>query len=132
MRVLIAEDEPLEAEALQRRLQALGHTVVDAVYDGAQAVTKAEALCPDLVFLDMRMPKLDGIGAAARILAHRRVPIILLTGQTDPALTATALRVGILGCLVKPVDRRELEATITLVMSRFTSEGPEDSRASGS
>jgi AmiR/NasT family two-component response regulator len=118
MRVLIAEDEPLEAEALRHRLQALGHTVVEAVYDGAQAVAKSAALCPDLVFLDLRMPKLDGISAAVKILAHRPVPIVLLTGQDDPAVTAAALQAGILGCLVKPIDLQHLERAIALVTPR--------------
>ncbi len=49
MRILIAEDEPLEAEALRRRVESLGHEVVAAVFDGARAVTEAGALHPDLV-----------------------------------------------------------------------------------
>jgi response regulator NasT len=120
MRILIAEDEPLEAEALRKRVEALGHTVVDVVYDGSRAVAQAGQLRPDLVFLDLRMPKLDGLAAAEKILADRPVPLIVLTGQGDPALTARLGRAGVMGCLVKPVDRKELEAAIALATRRFT------------
>lgn len=80
MRILIAEDEPLEAEALRLRVETLGHEVISVVYDGAAAVSQAAVLRPDLIFLDLRMPKLDGLTAAETILANRRVPILLLTG----------------------------------------------------
>lgn len=119
MRILIAEDEPLEADALGRRLEALGPAVVDTVYDGSEAVAKAEALCPDLILLDLRMPKLDGITAAEKILAARAVPIILLTGQSDPALLALATRAGVMGHLVKPVDGSDVKNALTLAMRRF-------------
>ncbi len=112
MRILIAEDEPLEAEALRRRVESLGHEVVAAVFDGARAVTEAGALRPDLVFLDLRMPKLDGLTAAERILAARPVPIILLTGMVDAALRRRAAQIGVVGFLAKPVDRRELELVV--------------------
>jgi response regulator NasT len=120
MRILIAEDEPLEAEALRKRVEALGHTVVDVVYDGARAVAQAGQLRPDLVFLDLRMPKLDGLAAAEKILAERPVPLIVLTGQGDPGLTARLGRAGVMACLVKPVDRKELEVAIALATRRFT------------
>ncbi len=112
MQILIAEDEPLEAEALRRRLEALGHEVPAVVCDGAQAVTLAAAMAPDLIFLDLRMPKLDGITAAQKILATRSVPIILLTGIADDALISQAMEAGIAAHLVKPVDSPELKNAI--------------------
>jgi response regulator NasT len=119
MRILIAEDEPLEAEALRRRLAALGHEVVGVVHDGAQAVTQATALTPDLVFLDLRMPKLDGITAAQAILAHRHLATILITGDSDRTLVAQATQAGVLALVVKPVDGGDLEQAIRLAMTRL-------------
>ncbi len=123
MRVLIAEDEPLEAEALATRLRVMGHAVVGLVYDGASAVAKAEVLRPDLILLDMRMPKVDGIDAAGRILAHRRVPIIMITGLADRALTDRAVQAGVVAVLLKPVDRADLEAAIART-ARFADQPP--------
>jgi response regulator NasT len=117
MRILIAEDEPLEAEGLRHRLQALGHVVQAVVYDGAAAVTQAAALGPDLIFLDLRMPKLDGITAAEQILASRPVPIVLVTGLADPPLLARAKSAGIAAHVVKPVDRPQLEQALALAMA---------------
>jgi len=117
MRILIAEDEPLEAEALQRRLEKLGHQVVASVYDGSTAVAQAAALGPDLIFLDLRMPKLDGLTAAERILATRRVPIILLSGMSDGELRARAVRIGVVAQAVKPLDQPALERVIAQAMT---------------
>ncbi len=119
MRVLIADDEPLEAEGLRVRLQALGHDVAAVVYDGTTAVAQAATLSPELIFLDFRLPRLDGMAAAQRILAGRRVPIVLLTGLLDAELEAQAMEVGIAGYLVKPVDQPELRQSIAKALRRM-------------
>lgn len=71
-------------------------------------MTQATPLQPDLILLDLRMPKLDGLTAADKILAERRVPIILLSGMTDNGLRTRAEKIGVAGFAVKPVDRPQL------------------------
>jgi len=117
MRILVAEDEPVEAEGLRRRLETLGHAV-DVVYDGEAAVAQAEAHHPDLIFLNLRMPRLDGIAAAKKIGARRRVPIIVVTGHVDPPLIARARKAGVTSHLIKPVGREDLERAIALALGR--------------
>jgi response regulator NasT len=119
VRILIADDEPLVAEGLRSRLKALGHSVAAVAYDGEAAVAKAAALHPDLILLDIKMPKLDGIAATERIMATRPVPIILVTAHCDDTLVMRAVTAGAMGYLVKPVDRQHLLPAIALATARF-------------
>ncbi len=119
LRVLIGEDQPEEAEGLQVLLEGLGHNVVGVAGDGADAVVKADTVIPDLVFLDIKMPGLDGLEATRTIMGRRPVPIILVTGYSDPELIQQAMGAGVMGYLVKPVDRKDLSPTIALALARF-------------
>jgi response regulator NasT len=119
LRVLIGEDDPVVAKALQVQLETLGHSVAGIAQDGRDAVIKAEDLTPDLIFLDIKMPRLDGVEATRHIMAHRPVPIILVTAHSDPGLVQQAMAAGVMGYLVKPVDRKELPPAIALAISRF-------------
>ncbi len=108
------------AKALQVQLEALGHSVAGIAHDGRDVVSKAETLAPDLIFLDIKMPRLDGLEATQHIMGHRPVPIILVTAHSDPGLIQQAMGAGVMGYLVKPVDRKELAPAIALAVSRFT------------
>jgi response regulator NasT len=119
MRILIADDEPRVAEGLRALLQALGHEIAGLAYDGSETVALAQVLQPDLILLDIKMPKLDGIAATERIMASRPIPIILVTAYSDETLVQRAIAAGVMGYLVKPVDRRELLAAIALATARF-------------
>jgi response regulator NasT len=119
MRILIADDEPVVAEVLRVRVEALGHHVLAVAHDGREAVEKAERVTPDLVFLDIRMPELDGIAATERIMATRPVPIILVTAYSDETLINRAIAAGVMGYLVKPVDPENLAPAIALATARF-------------
>jgi AmiR/NasT family two-component response regulator len=119
LRVLIGEDDPVVAKALKAQLEGLGHSVAGIAHDGRDAVAKAETLTPDLIFLDIKMPGLDGVEATRQIMAHRPVPIILVTAHSEPGLIQRAMAAGVLGYLVKPVDRKELLPAIALGISRF-------------
>src|SRR3954454_3377940 len=77
-RVLIAEDEALIRLDLKEMLEEEGYVVVGEAADGEQAVSLAFELRPDLVILDVKMPKLDGIAAAERIAAERIAPVVIL------------------------------------------------------
>jgi response regulator NasT len=117
LRILIAEDEPILAEGLRVRLERLGHTVVAIAYDGSDAVIQADALSPDLVFLDVKMPLMDGIQATQQIMGTRPLPIVLLTAHSDPALLKRAVAAGVRGYLVKPVDDEALLHALRLAMT---------------
>ena len=119
LKVLIAEDEAIVAQGLRVQVEGLGHSVVGIACDGRDAVGKAESLEPDLIFLDIKMPRLDGLEATRQIMSTRPVPIVLVTGHSDPDLIEKAMTAGVMGYLVKPVDRKDLAPTIALAMTRF-------------
>ncbi len=119
LRALIAEDDPVVADGLRARLESLGHSVAGISHDGRDAVGKAEALTPDIIFLDIKMPRLDGVEAARQIMAARPAPIILVTAHSDPELIQRATAAGVMGYLVKPVDRKDLPPAIAVARSRF-------------
>ncbi|HWU40173.1 MAG TPA: response regulator, partial [Candidatus Acidoferrum sp.] len=86
LKVLIAEDEAIVAQGLRVQVEGLGHSVVGIACDGRDAVGKAESLEPDLIFLDIKMPRLDGLEATRQIMSTRPVPIVVVTGHSDPDL----------------------------------------------
>ena len=94
MRVLVAEDETVIRLDLQGLLQGAGFDVVGAARDGEEAVELARSECPDLAILDVKMPRLDGIDAARKILHDRPIPIVMLTAYDEEDLVARADRGG--------------------------------------
>ena len=119
LKVLIAEDEPVVAQGLRVQLEELGHRVIGIAYDGRDAVAKVEALAPNLVLLDIKMPRMDGLEAIRQIMGQRPVPIVLVTAHSDPDLIEQAMMSGVMGYLVKPVDRKDLVPAIALATTRF-------------
>jgi len=119
LRILIAEDEPLNALALESQLEALGHTVIARAHSGTAAVELARRHPPDLAILDVRMPGMSGIAAAGAIFQIRPIPIILLTGYRDPESVDQALRAPVFHYLLKPVSLEELAPAIGVACSRF-------------
>jgi response regulator NasT len=116
---LIAEDDGLEAQEMEREVRALGHQVVGRAGTGHRAIEMARTQEPDLILLDIAMPGLDGIGAARDILALRPVPIVMVTGHADPELVERAAAAGVFTYLLKPVSRRVLDAAIQMARARF-------------
>jgi CheY-like chemotaxis protein len=109
MRILIAEDETLIRLDLRSMLERAGFEVSAEARDGEEAVALADEVRPDLAILDVKMPKLDGIEAARKILAERPIPIVMLTAYGQKELVARAVEAGVFGYLVKPFregDRR--------------------------
>jgi two-component system, response regulator PdtaR len=118
VRVLIAEDDPVIALALERRLAGAGHEVVARVGDGAAAVAALARHAPDAVIMDIVMPGMDGLEAARRITATRPVPIVAITAHDDPGLLERAIASGVAAYLVKPVDARQVETALALAVTR--------------
>ncbi|MEV0241997.1 response regulator transcription factor [Streptomyces sp. NPDC050674] len=117
-RILIVDDEPAVREALQRSLAFEGYGTEVAV-DGADALDKAAAYRPDLVVLDIQMPRMDGLTAARRIRATGdTTPILMLTARDTVGDRVTGLDAGADDYLVKPFELDELFARIRALLRR--------------
>ena len=119
-RVLIAEDEALIRLDLAEMLREEGYEVVGEAGDGQEAVELAEKLNPDLVIMDVKMPRRDGIDAAAEIAAKRIAPIVILTAFRQRDLVEKARDAGAMAYLVKPFSINDLIPAIELAVSRFS------------
>jgi two-component system, response regulator PdtaR len=119
-RVLVAEDEALIRLDLVEMLREEGYQVVGEAGDGVEAVRLAEELRPDLVILDIKMPKMDGIEAASNIAGERIAPVVILTAFSQRDLVERARDAGAMAYLVKPFAKRDLVPAIELAVSRFS------------
>ena len=118
MRILIAEDETIIRLDLKQLLERAGYEVVAEAKDGEEAVELARSAEPELAILDVKMPKLDGIEAARRILEERPVPIVMLTAYGQEELVARAVEAGVFGYLVKPFREQDLLPAINTARAR--------------
>ena len=119
MKVLIAEDETIIRLDLRALLERAGHEVIGEARDGDEAVALCERLRPELVVMDVKMPRLDGIEAARRIIATRPVPIVMLTAYAQGDLVDRAADAGVFGYLVKPFREADLVPAIATARARF-------------
>ncbi|OIK01110.1 response regulator transcription factor [Streptomyces colonosanans] len=132
-RILIVDDEPAVREALQRSLAFEGYDTAVAV-DGADALEKATGYRPDLVVLDIQMPRMDGLTAARRMRgAGTTTPILMLTARDTVGDRVTGLDAGADDYLVKPFELDELFARIRALLRRssyaVTATGAEEDEA---
>ena len=119
LRVLVVEDEALIRLDLAEMLTEEGYVVAGEAGDGEQAVALARELRPDLVIMDIKMPKVDGIAAAGEIVDERIAPVVMLTAFSQRDLIEQARDAGAMAYLVKPFARHELVPAIELAVSRF-------------
>ena len=118
-RVVIAEDEALIRMDLAEMLVEEGYDVVGEAPDGEVAITMAEEHRPDLVILDVQMPRLDGISAAERIASQRIAPVVILTAFGQRELVERARDAGAMAYLVKPFSKSDLVPAIEMAVSRY-------------
>ena len=118
LRILIAEDETIIRLDLRDVLERAGHEVCAEARDGEEAVALAHAEQPELAILDVKMPRLDGIETARRILAERPIPIVMLTAYGQDELVARAVEAGVFGYLVKPFRETDLLPAIQTARAR--------------
>jgi len=119
MRVLIAEDEALIRMDLREMLEEEGHEVVGEARDGAEAITLARAAHPDIVFMDVKMPNVDGIEAARTISEEAIAPVVMLTAFSQAGLVEEAAKAGAMGYIVKPFSRNDLLPAMQVAASRY-------------
>ena len=118
MRILVAEDETIIRLDLREILERAGYSVVAEARDGEEAVELAASEKPDLAIHDVKMPKLDGIEAARRILDERPIPIVMLTAYGQEELVSRAIEAGVFGYLVKPFREQDLLPAIRTARAR--------------
>ncbi|MDX6367578.1 MAG: two-component system, response regulator PdtaR [Nocardioidaceae bacterium] len=116
---MLAEDEALIRLDLAEMLVEEGYEVVGQAGDGERAVELVEELRPDLVVLDVKMPKVDGITAAARIAELRVAPVVMLTAFSQRELVERAREAGAMAYVVKPFGKADLIPAIEIARSRF-------------
>ncbi|GAA1109887.1 response regulator transcription factor [Kribbella jejuensis] len=123
-RILVAEDDLKQAELIRRYLEREGHLTV-VVHDGREAIDEARRRSPDLLVLDVMMPKVDGLDVCRVLRADGDVPIIMLTARSTEDDLLLGLDLGADDYLTKPYNPRELVARVRTVLrrTRIRSEG---------
>ena len=115
----MAEDEALIRLDLVELLTAEGYDVVGEAGDGEEALKLARELEPDLVVMDVKMPKMDGITAATAIAEDRIAPVVMLTAFSQRELVDRAREAGAMAYVVKPFDASDVVPAIELAMARY-------------
>ena len=118
-RLVIADDESIIRMNLKETLVSLGYLVVGEAGDGVSVINLARELRPDLVLMDIKMPKLDGIQAAKILTEERISPVLLLTAYSDRELVERARDAGVVNYIVKPFREAELLPAIEIAMARY-------------
>jgi PAS domain S-box-containing protein len=119
IQVLIAEDDFLILEMLDRALQKGSYNVVGKAVNGVEAVEMTQSLRPDVVVMDIKMPRMDGLEAARRIRNTCPTPIVVLTAYDTRELIAEASEAGVGAYLTKPLSVYDLDRAITIAIARF-------------
>ncbi len=118
-RLVIADDESIIRMNLKETLVGLGYLVVGEAGDGVSVINLARELKPDLVLMDIKMPKLDGIQAAKILTEEKIAPVLLLTAYSDRELVERAKEAGVVNYIVKPFREAELLPAIEIAMARY-------------
>ncbi|GAA2757009.1 ANTAR domain-containing response regulator [Actinopolymorpha rutila] len=130
-RVVVAEDEALIRLDLAEMLGEEGYDVVGQAADGEHALNLVRELRPDLVILDVKMPRLDGISVAEAIGNESICPVIILTAFSQRELVTRASEAGAMAYLVKPFTKADLVPAIEIAVSRFTERAQLEREVSG-
>jgi response regulator NasT len=119
MRVLIAEDEALIRMDMREMLSEEGHEIVGEARDGAEAIELARELKPDVIFMDVKMPGMDGIEAARVIGAEKIAPVVMVTAFSQARYVEDASQAGAMGYLVKPFSKKDILPAMQVAVARF-------------
>ncbi|MBC7330683.1 response regulator [bacterium] len=118
LRILIADDEAVVRMDLREMLEESGYEVVGEAGDGERAVEVGEEKKPDLAILDIKMPKMNGLEAAEKLM-EKGIATLVLTAYADREFIDRAKEIGVLAYLVKPFSKESLIAAIEMAMARF-------------
>ncbi|OCT14711.1 hypothetical protein A8709_11045 [Paenibacillus pectinilyticus] len=129
MRILIAEDEKLTRESMERELRSFGYEIIEKAADGVEALAAIESFRPDVVLADIRMPRMDGLRLLQEARKASTSPIFVIVSSYDSFDYAkTALEEGVFAYLLKPVGKSDLRSCLTRVESRIHREAEETNR----
>jgi response regulator NasT len=118
-RVVIGDDESIIRMDLRELLEEAGHEVVGEASDGVEAIELVQKEKPDIVLLDIKMPRLDGIHAAKMIVHDNLAPVLLLTAYSQQDVVDKAKVSGVLGYIVKPISQVNLFPAMEIAISQF-------------
>ena len=119
LNILLADDEALIRLDLREMLSDAGHKIVGEAADGQQAVKLARELRPDFIIMDVKMPIMDGLEAAAIIGEENIAPVLLLTAYSQKDIVEKETKAGVIAYLVKPVREEQLFPAMEIAFSRF-------------
>ena len=122
--ILVVDDEQNIVKLARLYLNKDGYHV-EAAYDGVEALEKAKSLRPDLIILDIMMPKMDGLAVCRELRKTSNVPIIILTARDDDVDRIVGLELGADDYITKPFNPRELVARVRAVLRRASNEPPD-------
>lgn len=114
LKIVVADDEPIIRMDLKEILQEAGQQVVGEASNGLQALEIARRLRPDLVIMDIKMPKMDGLKSAKLITGEKIAPVILLSALSQEEVVKQASQNGAIGYLVKPVEPKNLIVSLQM------------------
>lgn len=117
-RIVVAEDESIIRIDIVETLRGYGYDVVGEAADGEAALALATKLRPDLVVMDVKMPKMDGISAAEKLHQNRIAPVLLLTAFSQKELVERASEAGVVAYIVKPFTPADLLPAVEIALSR--------------
>lgn len=118
--VLVVEDDHLVSEMVKGMLKELGYSIAGEAEDGHEAVEMVRLLHPDVVVMDIRMPRMNGIEAAILIQKHFPTPVVILSAYETEDLTDKAIDAGVGAYVVKPPKALELMRAIEVSLARFS------------
>ena len=117
MEILVVDDEKALVKGIKFNLENEGHTV-ETAYDGQEALDKVRESEPDLVIMDVMMPRLDGLNACMRIREFSKVPVILLTAKSEDSDKIMGFECGADDYITKPFNLLELKARVRALLRR--------------
>ena len=116
-KILVVDDEKPISDIIKFNLEKEGYSVVTA-YDGEEALEKVESENPDLIILDLMLPKIDGLEVAKRVRAKHTMPIIMVTAKDSELDKVLGLELGADDYVTKPFSNRELVARVKANLRR--------------
>ncbi|MDI6401516.1 response regulator [Balneolaceae bacterium ANBcel3] len=121
IKILCVEDDYVASYVLHQQIERMGYFIIDKLDNGEDALELCEWNRPDLILMDITLNgELDGVETAKRIIEEEEIPVIFITGNSDPAVKERALEMKPMGYFTKPFELKDLQTTIERVANQRT------------